>query len=337
MKQVLPVWRVTPAVNAALLVVSAVAFSVGMLEGSASLAARELGYAGQTIRVVAVEGADASGEDRLTRALVRFCDAHGTSVAYSANAESGVVGLYDPAHRYRNRSGALSAPLERAGPVPAAVLSTAFARAVGDRAGLLDDGIMLVGTFSSEVQFDNRYPVVLENLPAVRPGSGTYLIAGLAEGDRDALRLLFAQNGMEVVDLAVHTRVGVGDILSTPYGGTVLAFATLSALATSLVTGIHSVLHRRRLAVAVAAGAAPGDLRRLLLDRLVPLVAVGTGAGVLVVLGVLLFLRPVMQIDAGTIARTAAADLLGCLVLWAVILTWVTRREARRHHRVLPR
>lgn len=56
MKQVLPVWQVTPALSAAQLVVSAVAFSVGMLEGSTSLAAREFGYAGQTMAARGSEG-----------------------------------------------------------------------------------------------------------------------------------------------------------------------------------------------------------------------------------------------------------------------------------------
>jgi hypothetical protein len=289
------------------------------------------------VRIVAVQTEGVTGSGRFTHSLIDFSDDHGLSVAYSANSGSGVVALHDPSLRYESRSGALFAPLVTSGSKPAAVLSTSLSQAAGVRSGLLADGVKMVGTFQSDVQFDSRYPAVLENMAGAQPGSGVYLIAGLAESDRTRLALFFSQNGIEVKDLTVQTPVGAGYILSTLYGGIVMAFALLSALAALLVTHVHSFLFRRHLTIAVVLGATTGDLRRLLLGRLIPLVVAGTSAGVLAGLGVFLSLRPVMQISPATIGHAWAVSLTACALLWAAILTWVSWWETRRCHGALSR
>lgn len=319
-----------PAISAALLVASAVAFSLSTAEGSAGLAAQELGYDGETIRIVAVEADDEAGTERFRQALIGFADTHHASIAYSAYAESGVVAVQDSLHRFRGRSGALAAPLAASGSKPAAVLSTRVPEAAGVRSGLLGSGVSLVGTFESEAAFDSSYPALVENMAAARPGSGVYLVAGLPDSDRSALRLLFSRSGIRIVNWDVQTPAAVGYILSTLYGGIVMAFAMLSALAALLVTQIHSVLLRRRLIVAAVAGATRRDLARLLLGRLVPLVTAGSAVGVLVDAGVFLFLRGVMQIGPATIGRAVALSLGGCVLLWMVILACVSWWETRR-------
>jgi hypothetical protein len=337
MKWSVAVWRVVPAISAALLVIGTVAFSVGSAESSEGGAKRGLGYAGEMVHVVAVQQ-DSDVQGYLNaRALIDFCDTQGVSVAYSAYPESGVVGLYDPDHRFRNHQGALFAPLEKSGSRPVALLSTAVSRAPVDHSGLVDAGVEFTGTFSSDVQFDNKYPAVLQNLVAARPGSGTYLVAGLADSKREALTLFFARNGLEIQNLAVETPVGVRDVLLTPYGGAAMTFAALSALAALLVTHLHSFLLRRQLAVAASIGAGVGDLRRLMLARLVPLVAAGTAIGAVVMSGILLSFRGAMQIGVTTLGQVGGASLVGCLLLWVMILLWVSWWETRRYQRALPR
>ena len=330
MRQAFAVWRIMPAINAALLAVSAVAFSLASAEGSVGMSARGLGYDGETVRIVAVQEESETGASSFTQPLVDFSETHGLSVAYSAYSESGVVALYDPALRYQSRSSALFAPFAASGSEPAAVLSAAVPEVVGARSGLLPDGVTMLGTFSSEVQFDSRYPVVLENLAAGQPGSGVYLIAGLGESDRTALTDLFSQNGMEIKNLAVQKPVTVKYILSTLYGGIVVAFAILSVLAALLVTHVHSFLLRRHVTIAAVLGASAGDLRRLLLGRLVPLVTIGTAGGALIELGILLSIRHAMQTTPGTVVNAFAASLMACVLLWVVILAWVSTWEIRR-------
>jgi hypothetical protein len=337
MRQALVVWRVMPAISAALFVVSAVAFSVAAVEQTEGLSAQILGYDGGTVRIVAVRPDGGAGPSRFTQWLIEFSDVHGVSVAYSADSESGVVGLYDPLLRFRGRSGALFAPLAASGSRPVAVLSTALPADGVVGSGLLTGGVAVLGTFRPEVQFDARYPAVLTNLPAAQPGSGVYLFAGLRGGEGDALLSLFSKGGLDIKNLAVREPATVGFILSTLYGGIVMAFAGLSILGSLLVTHIHSFLLRRRLVIAAVLGATAGDLRRLLLERLVPLVAVGIGAGALAALGVLLSLRDALQTAPGTIAEVAVGAVAVCVVVWVVILGWVSSWEVRRCRRVLSR
>jgi hypothetical protein len=106
-----------------------------------------------------------------------------------------------------------------------------------------------------------------------------YLFAGLDAGDEEAMRALFADYEMEIVHLDVEEELTLVGWFSTLYGAVVACFASLALLAALLVVCGQVALCLQRLMVAARCCATPGDLRRLLLQRLLPQAALGLLSG----------------------------------------------------------
>lgn len=327
-------WRILPAVSAALLVVTLASFSLYAVETERGVAARSFGYAGQAWRVIVVTGT--TDDNPLSDALRKFCDESDASVAFSS-AGSGVVTLYDPANRFRDPGGSLYRRLSDAGKEPAALLSTGIGGALDKRSAIVPEGVELLGTFDPAVQFDGQYPALVANLAAAPVHSGVFRFAGLNPGDEAALQDLFARQGAEVIRLDVEDPVTFSEFWSTLLGIIVVVFVLLSLLSALFVAQSYASVSRARLIVASLCGATRRDLRLLLVGRLLPLVAAGTLAGVAVTLVMVLLLRRAMLADLATIVAALVTALLACVAAWALTIVWITWSEGRKVSRALPR
>jgi hypothetical protein len=293
---------------------------------SANEAAMQLGYSGPTVTVVAFENANGRPGE-----LIHSLETHGASVAFTPSPDSGVVTLVDNRHRFIGRDGrSLVEPLEAIG-APAALVSSTLPVAVGT--AFLPSGTRMVGRFEPTVQIELRYPVILQTLGTASVSSGVFLLAGTHLSDEE-LAAMFAGSGFEVVHLARQKAIRPVELFVSPFGAACTIFAVLAAGAAGLTARIDAMRARQTLAVAVVLGAPARELRRLVLRRVLPPLAVGSCFGVAIGVWGIGCTRAATS-DAIMVA--AAAGLLVSVVVWVLALEWIAVSEARKARRAIPR
>lgn len=326
-------WRVMLGVSSALLTASMTCLFAAVAFWFANEPTYMLGYPGSTVRIIAVGLPGSPG----AAGLVDELDAEKVSMAYAPSSSSRLVTLFDPKQRFVDQTGtSLYAPLQRLGPNPAALVSTAAPRD-DDGYTFLDKDVTIAGSFVPRVKFEFRYPVVLQNVAAGVPAAGVYLLAGVPGGSEGSLVDLFSRHGLEVVHLEIQGAASPWELFSSPFGVVIAVFALLSIAAAGFVARIHVTGLRGALAVAVVLGAEPRDLKLLVVRRVVPVIAIGAAVGSVVALIPLVL---VCESVPASVGRAAGALIMGVsvsLLVWGPIVVWIAARESRSALRVLPR
>lgn len=329
-------WRVMPGVGAALFIVALASVTIYWAESSRGAAARAFGYEGEeTWRVIAITSPD-TDEVRLSEALADFCDDQNAAMGFSSG-DSGVITLYDPNGQFAHAGADLYEPLAAAGSQPAALLSTAVAVEESERAAVVREGVELVGTFDPLTQFDGVYPVLIQNLAAGPVRSGVFRFVGLTSGDEAAVEAAFVAERAEIIRVDIEERVSFVDFWATVLGRLVVLFTLVSLVTTTLIVVAYMSLSRARLQVASLCGATAGDLRRLVLRRLVPLMGLGLLAGLACISLAVLSFRDAMLTGPATIASAFGVAVGICCAALVVIVACVAWWQGRTLGRALPR
>lgn len=318
----------------------------GLLEGSHIQRATHLGHTGATVRVIVVPDAYYTGPERLTMALIRFAAEHEVSVAFAQSYDTGLVTVLDEHDRFHNSEGSLGALLDAPGSGRSAAFATAIEGSVGSWAGRhLPAEVEFAGTFRSDVTFEERYPMLLLS-PEARPfDTGVYLFASNdATRDGDALSSevvrFFEAQWMNVVDAMPLSDASIRTLLARnmaqPYGVIALMFFGIVALAQLVVMRIHAALFRERLFVAAVLGAAKRQLRRIVAQRLLQLVAAGLIMGTALSLLVVVASQGLALAEPGPRVAVIALALAVSALTSMLMCAFVAWREARKVARAVP-
>lgn len=340
-------WRIVPALSSGLLVVAGVLSALVVVESGAARVADSLGYAGQTIRLIAIPD-DPDGEDGrgLVHAITALAEDERVAVAYSQSYGTGLVTVLDEDGRFRGGGEPLVDGLGVVGAGPTALVSDAPESAASLTPVLgAGGGIELVGTFTSDVMFEQRYPVVLVNVDARPFAEGVYLFAGdgILDDDRGftaEVTRLFDDHGMAVLDVAAadaSTSTAVAmDALQGPYGIVLALFGVVAVMTQLVVLVVRAALSADRWLAAAVLGLTRSGVRALVWWGLMRQVLVGLAAGGGAAVVVVLAAGDLSLVSTGERLAVVPPALLVGLVVCAAA-SWVAgAREGRRVARAVP-
>lgn len=339
------VWRAGPAASSALLVLATALVLLVLLEAGASSARDDLGHTGPGLRAVVVPSDAAPDAAGLTAAMLDVLADSGASAAYSRGYGTGLVTLADADGRFRGHAGPLAGDLDEAGPGPAASVSATLPvpRDALGLAGRPGDPVV-TGTFTADVTFEGREPLVLYNTDAVPFGEGVYLFAADADlaatpAFLERLSVTLGTYGYEIGHLEQVEPTGTRTIaasLRSPYGVVVALFGAVSAASHVVVLHIYAALRRDRLMVAAVLGASRRALRTSVRGMLAGRAAAGAALGAVAAVAIVLGSAPSALAPTGARWAAAGVALLVGLAVTVVSCEWVARAEVRRATRVVP-
>ena len=305
---------------------------VVLVVGSIRLTAiSHLGYEGATASIVVVSAGDSADRSSFAGDLQHFAQVEGVSVAYTPSANSASVMLQDRQHRFKNVDGTpLARFTDKASSRPVAILSSEVPLVNGVPSVRLPSGARMMGRFDPSVQVDGRYPVLILNYAALPYGSGDYMIAGLPRRETKNFLYIFKVNRMQMVRSSINAPASVATALAPPFGPIAGAFAALSVMAAYLTAQIETSITKKRLVLALAAGAGVSDMASLVARRLLPVATVGMLLGAASASTLALESHGLLSLGVVSVLWSSAASALMCSAILGMILAVVAWSSARR-------
>lgn len=318
---------------AALLVIGVAAFMIDRVDSSARNAAEHLGYAGASMRITVIHDDAAPEHEGFSERFAHYVTAEGLSVAYTQWYESGIVTVTDPEGRFRTSTGALTRHTGPSGIAVSDTVDEGSARAIYAAFGNTE---VAVPTFSIDVMFETRYPVVLADPSAVPFDTGVYLIAS-DDIDTRAVTHLFEDGGYLIVDATVQPGFSLAtttrQALSSVYGVVTMFFWLVLATCLLLATKMRVALRHRAYLVSGVLGAARRDVRRLVWSDVGPAHLVGLLGGAALVGMATWATAPYTVAPVGERIGAVLAALTLSAVMSLGSISWAAAAEARRVER----
>lgn len=324
--------RIASLLIAVALSMGSVAISLTALQLEPLGAARMLGYAGATIRMVVVDdrGDDLPDRTVFRRDLGRFLVHNDVSLAYSAGDSMTIVTLIDPNGRFTSSQGPLQPGRSQATDDPAALVSTALSAKTERPRSLVPASVRVVGSFPPVVEVDGTYPVVLLNEAASTLGAGIYVLTRADSTFVNRFEKFLNSHGLVEVHVAYQPASDLQRLISPPYGPIVGSFAVLLILAAYLEIQLDLAHRHQRLRLLAMCGASTRQIAGVTLRSILWRGASGVCIGAVGSAIVAGMLRSLLLGGGG---RLVAAVLIGlgvALVVWLLASCFACLSSARR-------